>query len=100
MNNKLEQTIQLGYRFAQEVENSLPLEEVKRKWQGIRKKIKKYWNLETRNQSYKYYDSDEAASKIKTLYDLALTIEYYSDRWCRGRIYTIDKSIRRLADGK
>ena len=94
--NKVDHVVQLTYRFAQQIEAGLPLPEIKRRWKCINRIIKRYWRLESAKRAPENYMIDKAVADITSLKDLSLTIEYYSDRWCRGRMWVITKAIDKL----
>lgn len=93
-----DRVFQVTYRFAQQIGEGLSLSEVRRRWSGIRKIVKRYKFLESPKRAEQLYEIGSAVFKIESLEDLSAAIEYYSDRWCRGRLWTIDRAIRKLME--
>lgn len=71
------------------------IDKIRRKWKWLRKKIKRYKQLETKSEATEWYNIDYTEDGI-TLTDVQSNLDYYSDRWTRGRIYQMDILVRHM----
>jgi hypothetical protein len=67
-----------------------------RKWRKLKKALKRYRQLESIREAKLY--AENSIEQNYNILDVVYALEYYSDRWTRGRMYTLDAMIKEVME--